>query len=160
MRTVSLLSWIVGVVIGVVAIGGSAYGQDSHPLVLYFSQEGCPDCEKIRVILDEMKVEYPELTVGSYEITQPGNLDLLDDLASRFDVDALDVPTVFVGQESIIVGGELADRLELRAAIEACLVQGCPSLLDAAPANSKLRDGWILAVMSALFGLVYLLQGG
>ncbi len=160
MRRASLLKWVVAVVIGVAVVGGNAWAQELYPLVLYFHQEGCPDCEKIRTVLDEMETEHPELSIGSYEITQPGNLDLLEELALRFDVDALAVPTVFVGQGTMVVGGELADRLELRAAIDACLEQGCRSPLDAAPAKGMIRDGWILAVISVLFGLVYLLQGG
>ncbi|MBN1858905.1 hypothetical protein JW848_06845, partial [Candidatus Bipolaricaulota bacterium] len=113
-----------------------------------------------RAVLDELEAEHPELTVGAYEITQPGNLDLLDDLASRFGVFSLSVPIVFVGQDTIVVGAELAQRLELRTAVEACLSQGCRSLLDAPPSTGLGVDLWILVGLTALFALLYLLQGG
>jgi len=157
MRRPSMRTWAMMLVI--VSIGWSVAAQQPHPTVLYFHQEGCPECETIREVLDEMQQEHPELTVGSYEITQPGNLDLLEDLAARFGVYMLSVPIVFVGQDTIVVGAELGDRLDLRAAIDACATKECPSLLDT-PSSERLRtDLWILAAMTALFSLLYLFQG-
>ena len=152
--------WTLMLVATTCSIGWSVHAEPSEPFVLYFHQEGCPDCAEIRSVLDELEADYPELMVGSYEITQPGNLDLLDEFASRFGVHTLSVPIVFVGQDTIVVGAELAQRLELRTAVEACLAQGCPSLLETPTTSGLVTDVWILAVLTALFALLYLLQGG
>lgn len=156
MRRVSLLALVL---VAVSVAGWSACAQSTYPMVLFFHQEGCPDCEIIRAALDDMETAHPELEVGSYEITQPGNLDLLDELASRFGVTRLTVPIVFVGQDTIVIGAELAERLELRAAIETCLEQECRSLLETPTSNGLIADLWVLAVITAVFSLLYLLQG-
>lgn len=100
-----------------------------RPQIVVFYQEGCPDCVRMDEALTLALEETPGPEVARYELSAPGTRDLLERLASAFEVDSPNVPLIFVGDKSI-VGAGLPQELQLRAEIQHCVSVGCPSPLD------------------------------
>jgi glutaredoxin len=141
----------------VAACAVSAYAATTDPSVVVFHETNCPDCAFIKGVLDELLVEFPDVVVEQYEVSQPGNLELLDTLLTNYGVDLGPVPILFVGGTAFVHAGE-DDVPALRAAIERCATSGCPSPLPSSTASRR-SDLLLLGAFVALFAVLYFLQG-
>ncbi len=70
----------------------------------YFYASDCPNCKKAGAFLDELEDKYPDLEINRYEIlSSQENVRLLFEfLEASGDEKIIQVPAVFIGQESII----------------------------------------------------------
>lgn len=91
--------------------------------LLYFYERGCPECAKISDFLQKrIKPNYP-VKIKEYEIHEPGNANLLMDLARAYqDKDILEkgTPAVFIGDISFQGSSRLIQR-KIEEAVRAIL---------------------------------------
>ena len=123
------LRWFsVAVIIGVATIIiGCSRGGDSGPEIVFFYQDNCYKCDRMKDVLNDLLEEYPALTIEYYEME--GNQSLLWKLARRCGLgNSLAVPTIFVGDRSILGDGR-AKEIALRDAVKECAENGCRSPL-------------------------------
>jgi len=102
---------------------------EEGPQIVVFYEEGCPDCQRMEVVLEELLSLHPELGVARYETTQPGVPEIWWKISSAHGLLPTQVPMIFVGSE-VIVGAGRTEELRLRTAVEACATSPCPSPLD------------------------------
>ncbi len=138
-------------------VAGGALAAPGRPQVLFFYQEGCPDCVRMEEALAIALDETPGPEVARYELSTPGTKDLLARLATAFEVDSPNVPLFFVGDKAI-VGAGMPEELQLRAEIQHCASVGCPSPLDRVSPPFPWLDLLTLAGILALAGFFLLLQ--
>ncbi len=126
---------------------------EANPWIVLFYEDGCPDCAQIEELLEGLTSELPASAIARYDISDPKALDLLMELAKAYDVETSSVPVVFVGDE-VVLGAGRAQEFELRNAIGACTVRGCPSPLARAPSLAFRSDLLRLTLLAALFALL------
>jgi thiol-disulfide isomerase/thioredoxin len=151
---IALAALVAIVVLGLVGPIAAA-----DPSVLLFYEEGCPDCEAAKHVLDEVSTQYPALEIERLDIQQPGMFELRQELLEAYGVaDSVElfVPTLFVGDE-VFDQVRAADQALLRAAVIRCATEGCRSPLPSAP--DRRLDTALLLGFVALFATLYLLQG-
>jgi hypothetical protein len=134
-----------------------AHSQTTDPSVVLFHEANCPDCTVIKGVLEELLEEFPEVVVAEFEVSQPGNLELLDSLLTEYGVDLGPVPILFVGGTAFVYARE-EDVPALRAAVERCATSGCPSPLPSTTQAPRI-DLLILGLFVGLFAVLYVLQG-
>jgi glutaredoxin len=132
-RTARTVLVAVALIAGAFATGWAQ--QADAPIVLFFYQEGCPDCEVMSALLDDLLSTMPDVASRSIEISEPGAVELLASLAKAYGVDASTVPVIFVNDQAIVGSGR-AQEFQLRAAIGDCLTKPCQSPLAILQANA------------------------
>lgn len=71
-------------------------------LYMFYSYD-CPHCKKAHAFLDEVKKEYPQLTVHQYEIKQnKDNVKIFESVAKEYKVKPQGVPTIFIGDQYFV----------------------------------------------------------
>jgi glutaredoxin len=145
----------VALLVAVAAVGG--FAAPGRPQVLFFYQEGCPDCVRMEEALGLALNETPGPEVARYELSAPGAQDLLARLSTAFEITSPGVPLFFVGDKAI-VGAGMPEELQLRAEIQHCASVGCPSPLDRVSPPFPWLDLLTLAAILALAGFFLLLQ--
>lgn len=147
---------VAGLLVFAVVILGSALplvAAEEEPWIVVFYEEGCPNCAQIEELLEGLTSELPASAIVRYDISDPEALDLLMELAEAYDVETSSVPVVFVGDE-VVLGAGRAQEFELRNAIGACTVRGCPSPLARAPSIAFRSSLLRLTVFAVLFALL------
>jgi thiol-disulfide isomerase/thioredoxin len=128
------------------------------PIVVFFYQEGCPDCVKIAEVLDALAGDLPEGAVARYEIGDPQSRRLFQRLQKAYAIDVSSVPVVFI-EDHAIAGASRANELTLSDAIGDCITGACTSPLDRIPPDVfPWRDLFELALLGSLVFLLALLQ--
>lgn len=128
------------------------------PLVVFFYQEGCPDCVKIGEILDALETELPAGAIVRHEIGEPQSRSLFRKLQKAYGIDVSTVPVVFVG-DRFVIGASQARELELTDAIGDCITGACTSPMDRVPPDVfPWRDALELGLLALLVVLLVLLQ--
>ncbi len=140
----------------------SCFAQDpsagTAPIVIFFYEEGCPDCVKIEEVLDALESELPEGAIARHEIGDSESRRLFQKLQKAYEIDVSSVPVVFIG-DRVIAGATLPRELELTDAIGDCITGACSSPLDRVPAGViPWRDALELALLVSLVLLLALLQ--
>ncbi len=81
-----------------------ALAQGETTRIDYFYASTCPNCEKASAFLDELEDKYPDLEIIRYEIlsSQENAELLLSFFKERGELSIIQVPAIFIGQESII----------------------------------------------------------
>jgi len=123
------------------------------PQIVVFYEEGCPDCQRMEVVLEEVLALHPGLEVARYEATQPGVPELWWKVASAHGLLPTQVPMIFVGSQAIVGAGR-TEELRLRTAVEACAASPCTSPLDLARVSAF---PWVLLLVlggALLLGLL------
>jgi glutaredoxin len=148
-RVARLLVFVVlvlGLVLPLVAAG-------EEPWIVVFYEKDCPNCAQVEELLEGLTSELPESAIVRYDISDPEALDLLMELAEAYGVETSSVPVVFVGDE-VILGAGRAQEFELRNAIGACSIHGCPSPLARALSVSFRSSLLRLTLLAVLFALL------
>ena len=131
----------------------------SAPLIVVFYEEGCPQCETMDGLLDELLVGHEDVPVARYEINAPGSTQLEWKLAAHYGIVATQVPVIFVGDQAIIGAGR-AQEFNLRTAVDDCVQLGCPSPLEYVEGGqAALRDLLIVGAFVGLFIALLIFQG-
>lgn len=77
------------------------YGDDVIDMY-YFHLSTCPHCHKQNAFHPTILTQYPNVRINSYEITQPGTREKLEEIAAQypeFDLSQFGTPTTFIGEE-------------------------------------------------------------
>jgi thiol-disulfide isomerase/thioredoxin len=128
------------------------------PVIVFFYQEGCPDCVRIAEVLDALAGDLPEGALARYEIGDPESRRLFQKLQKAYDIDVSSVPLVFIGDRAIAGAGR-PQELTLSDAIGDCITGACTSPLDRIPPDVfPWRDLLELALLGSLVLLLALLQ--
>ena len=128
------------------------------PVVVFFYQEGCPDCIEIAGVLDALAGDFPEGAVARYEIGDPASRKLFRKMLAAYSIDGTSVPIVFVG-ERVIAGASRIQELALTDALGDCVTSSCPSPFDRLPPDVfPWGDLLELALLASLVLLLALLQ--
>jgi len=128
------------------------------PIVVFFYQDGCPDCVRIAEVLDALAGDLPEGAVARYEIGDPESRRLFQKLQRAYAIDVSSVPVVFIGDRAI-AGASRVQELTLSDAIGDCIRGACTSPLDKIPpAGFPWRDLLELTLLGSLAFLLTLLQ--
>jgi thiol-disulfide isomerase/thioredoxin len=128
------------------------------PILVFFYQDGCPDCVRIAEVLDALAGDLPEGAVARYEIGDPESRRLFQKLQRAYAIDVSSVPVVFIGDRAI-AGASRVQELTLSDAIGDCITSACTSPLDKVPPSVfPWRDLLELALLGSLAFLLALLQ--
>ncbi len=82
--------------------------------LVYFSKPGCPDCERVSRIIEQLKESFPRLVVEEHNINKRKSLLYSEALCERFGVSEklrLVAPTVFCGAGVLVKDKIVFDRL-------------------------------------------------
>ncbi len=102
------------------------------PIVVFFYQEGCPDCDRVSEVLDALGGDLPAGSVARHEIGDPKSRRLFQRLQRAYGIDGSAVPLVFIGDRAI-AGASRIQELALTDALGDCMTSSCPSPLDRLP---------------------------
>jgi cytochrome c biogenesis protein CcdA/glutaredoxin len=116
----------VSAVPGPSANGGDlCYGQQQtgtcggqlQPICIYlFYGQGCPHCEQVKPVIDELALKYPQVQLKTYEIYfNTTNQEMFWGFLRRYGVAEEGIPTLFIGDRALV--GETAIRTELEKRI-------------------------------------------
>ena len=102
------------------AIDSFAAGTPSsanYPLHLaYFSEPGCHDCDKAKIILKDISAKYPEnLILKSFDISLSENVELAEALGELYQMpeeERLLVPVIFIGDNYLFRDAITFDNLD------------------------------------------------
>jgi cytochrome c biogenesis protein CcdA/glutaredoxin len=93
--------------------GMAGTGGQVQPICIYlFYGQGCSHCERVKPLIDDLAVKYPQVQLKTYEIYfNATNQEWFRDFLLRYGVEEEGVPTLFIGDRALI--GETAIRREL-----------------------------------------------
>ncbi len=95
-------------------------------VVYFFWGDGCPHCEVQKPFLEEMEQKYSDLEVKMYETWKnKDNVQLFQEMAEAYGIQAQGVPTTFIGDLNPIVGFNESMKADMEIKIENCLEHGC-----------------------------------
>lgn len=124
---------LAAVAIAALAPSGAAQSADApRPAVVFFYQDGCPDCVQIGEVLDLLALDLPPGGIARYEIGTKEGRTLFLRLQKAYGIDVQTVPLVFIG-DRVISGAGRIQELTLSDAIGDCAQSPCPSPLDRLP---------------------------
>jgi len=130
----------------------------ASPSVVFFYQNGCPDCERVSEVLDALGGDLPPGSVVRYEIGNATARRLFQKLQKAYGIQVSSVPVVFIG-DRVFTGAGRAQELAISDAIERCVTSPCSSPLDRVPPDVF---PWVdlleLALLGAAVVLLALLQ--
>ncbi|MEW5826731.1 MAG: hypothetical protein AB1778_07850 [Candidatus Bipolaricaulota bacterium] len=142
-----------------VCVLGTTLGAAAEsPVVLFFFQDGCPDCELVDELLTALALDLPEGAVERHEISEREAGRLFRRLRTAYAVEVATVPMVFIGDQ-VISGSGRAQEFRLRDVVGRCATLGCPSPLERiAPQGFAWRDTLEVVLVAALLFLLARLQ--
>ncbi len=156
-RGILLFIAVLGAV-AAVPCAGQEPPSSASPVVVFFYQDGCPDCVQIGEVLDALAGDLPEGAVARYEIGTPTSRRLFQRLQKAYGIEVSSVPLVFVG-DRVIAGASRAQELALSDALSDCVTTPCSFPLDRLPPDTF---PWVdlleLALLGSLVVLLALLQ--
>ena len=147
----------IAVASAVLALGGAAIAAE-RPVVVFFHQQGCPECHVMDEVLEALAVDLPEGSVDRIDVTTREGASLFRRLRAAFGIDVATVPMLFIGDQ-VISGSGRAQEFRLRDAIGRCTVSPCSSPLDRiAPQGFPWRDAVEVALLVTLLILLSWIQ--
>ena len=92
---------------------------EKEPITLYFFHgDGCPHCAEEEKFLEELKKDYPDLVIQSYEVWyNDENAQLLEQVNKAFSIQRVGVPTNVIGT-TVISGYSDSQGEKIRRAVE------------------------------------------
>lgn len=160
-NTTILIAAILLLVVAPIAVSQvQTEPQPAEPSIIFFEEEGCPACAQMKELLNALVADHGEIVIVRYDISDPGAIALLIDLAARHGVLAVSVPMIFIG-DGVIIGAGRAEEFQLRTAVSTYIRHGGPSPLAFRPEiRFPWRDFIILGVFGTLLLALVFLQGG
>ncbi len=159
-RCTARIAWLVlATLVGGATPGGAAQTDEApRPVVLFFYQEGCPECVRISEVLDALGSDLPPGAVASYEITDRAAGRLFQRLQRAYGALISSVPVVFIG-DRVVEGASRAQELAITDALGDCVTSPCSSPLDRLPPDVfPWVDVLQLGLLALFVGLLVLLQ--
>ncbi len=98
---------------------------DSVVYFYFFWGDGCPHCAKAKPFLESLAAKYPEVDLQEYEVYyDPVGQKAFTNIAQKYGIENLYVPTMFVGQYYLQGYSEEYDA-DIEAVIVHCIQEGC-----------------------------------
>ena len=98
------LEEVLGVTPGLDTEAGNPSNDAEVPIHLaYFDQVGCPECAQVKLHLNYLKHQYPQLVVHTFDVREKGVLaEWLGEQAGVPERKRMTAPAVFVGDEALV----------------------------------------------------------
>jgi len=121
-------------IIAVIFLPGAAVASPDHAAgevtIYFFWGDGCPHCAEEEIFLEQLKMEYPQMTVQDYEVWyDKGNQEILKKVADVMSFEPKGVPVTIIGNE-VWIGFRVQYEAEIRAALANCIATTCESPID------------------------------
>src|SRR4030042_5828874 len=101
---------------------------DNKVKLYFFWGKGCPHCTKEEIFLNQLKKEYPQLEVKSYEVRyNKENGRFFTQMAEAYGTIPGGIPTAFIGEFNPIVGYrdyETSGKI-IEEKVKHCVERGC-----------------------------------
>jgi cytochrome c biogenesis protein CcdA/thiol-disulfide isomerase/thioredoxin len=93
-----------------------AVGENETICIYYFYGIGCPHCERVKPLIDELDKKYPQVVFRTYEIYfNTSNQAMFYEFNQRYGITDHGVPTLFIGDRALV--GDVAIKNELEGRI-------------------------------------------
>lgn len=126
--TIALLSVLILFVAGVSyspVMAQTPEPPGSEVYIYFFWGDGCPHCAKAKPFLESLAAKYPEVDLQEYEVYyDPVGQKAFMNIAQKYGLENLYVPTMFVGQYYLQGYSEEYDP-DIEAVIVHCIQEGC-----------------------------------
>jgi cytochrome c biogenesis protein CcdA/glutaredoxin len=94
----------------------------------YFYGDGCSHCEKVKPLIADLEVKYPDLNLTRLEVyNNAENRQQFLELSRKFGVANPGVPIIFIGNSSLIGEIEITERFESEIIAERERIASCNS---------------------------------
>ena len=98
--------------------------------IYFFWGDGCPHCAEEEIFLEELKKEYPQMTVLDYEVWyDTANQEILKKAADVMGFKLTGVPVTIIG-DKVWIGFREQYEAEMRAALANCIATSCESPIE------------------------------
>ncbi|MBT4277508.1 thioredoxin family protein [Candidatus Falkowbacteria bacterium] len=107
-------------------------GAEEKVEMYFFWGDGCPHCTAAKPFIEELKNEYPNLNIKSYEVyNNESNYNLWQSLAKAYNAqdELRGVPSFFIG-ENAFAGYHESMNDDFRMMVEDCLGTNCASPIE------------------------------
>lgn len=127
-RAITLVLALILVVVPLAAPADESWAAPEDEVTLYFFWgEGCPHCAAAKPMLAQLQARYPQLEVRSFEVwSSEENQGRFAGMVAKFGIKRTAVPTFFLGRMHWVGYTEPTTARQLEAAIQQCLLTGCP----------------------------------
>lgn len=100
----------------------------------FFWQKGCPHCAEEELFLEELKKDFSNIHVYSYEISENRkNALLLQKVGRKLEANVSGVPFLVIGDKSFSGFSREINSAQIRSQIENCSANKCPDPLASIP---------------------------
>lgn len=102
-------------------------------ILYFFYGQGCPNCAKEEVFLEDIQSKYPQVKIESYEVF--GNKDNAELLSKLFEIygesGQIRVPATFIG-DKVVIGylNEETTGVRIENILKECLENGCQDPIE------------------------------
>ena len=126
---VLLLALIAAVVIPASALA-SPDRAAGDVTIYFFWGDGCPHCAEEEIFLEELKKDYPQITVLDYEVWyDKDNQEILKKAADVMGFEPKGVPVTIIG-EKVWIGFREQYKAEITDAVKNCIANTCESPIE------------------------------
>jgi len=99
------------------SFAASTPSSGNYPVYLaYFSEQGCHDCDKAKIVLKDISAKYPDnIILKSFDISLPENVELAEALGELYQMpeeERLLVPVLFLGDDYLFRSAITFDNLD------------------------------------------------
>src|SRR5665648_772156 len=95
---------------------GTSNSVNSPVYLAYFYEVGCHDCDKVKIILNDISADYPDnLIIKSFDISLPDSMELAESLGELYQMpeeERLLVPIIFIGYDYLFRDTITFDNLD------------------------------------------------
>jgi len=103
--------------------------------LIYFSQKGCPKCERANVLLKYLAKKYPQLNIKEIDLNTPDGKRFNETLSSRLNLSSekrLIAPSIFIGKDYLLPDQITESKVE--ALIQKYVEKTVPGVTEGKPA--------------------------
>ena len=94
----------------------------------YFYGDGCSHCEKVKPLIEDLKVKYPDLDIRMLEVYHnTTNQEMFARMSRQFGISSPGVPSLFMGTTAMIGDTDIKNRFETMILAERERIASCTS---------------------------------
>jgi len=94
----------------------------------YFYGDGCSHCEKVKPLIEDLKVKYPDLDIRMLEVYHnTTNQETFARMSRQFGISSPGVPSLFMGTTAMIGDTDIKNRFETMILAERERIASCTS---------------------------------
>jgi cytochrome c biogenesis protein CcdA/glutaredoxin len=100
--------------------------QNTTITAFYFYGDGCSHCEKVKPILADLSVKYPDVDIRQLEVyNNVTNQETFARMSRQYGVSSPGVPTIYIGTTAMVGDVDIKDRLEATILAEKERIASC-----------------------------------